>query len=143
MPILLILLVLDRAQERWYVPVVVCGLLASAQVADELAVVAVAVPVGAASVVRLVVLAIRLRPLREFWYDTALGMAARSRSAGGRYREPNRALGGFDLLRLPQQLLVPRSQLPGHIRALRETLLLLFGAIGEGNHGLAFLAQFR
>ena len=27
-PILLILLVLDRAQERWYVPVVVCGLLA-------------------------------------------------------------------------------------------------------------------
>ena len=27
-PILLILLVLDQTQERWYVPVVVCGLLA-------------------------------------------------------------------------------------------------------------------
>ena len=143
-PILLVLLVLDRAQERWYVPVVVCGLLAWAQVADELAVVAVAVPVGAVAVVRLVVLAIRLRPLREFWYDTALGMAATiSILLAAGTQKAIRALGGFDLLPLPQQLLVPRSQLPGHIRALGETLLLLFGANGQGNHGLAFLAQFH
>ena len=143
-PILLILLVLDRAQERWYVPVVVCGLLAWAQVADELAVVAVAVPVGAVAVVRLVVLAIRLRPLREFWYDTALGMAATvSILLAAGTEKAIRALGGFDLLPLPQQLLVTRSQLPGHIRALGETLLLLFGANGQGNHGLAFLAQFH
>jgi hypothetical protein len=54
-----------------------------------------------------------------------------------------RARGGFDLLPLPQQLLATRSQLPGHIRALAETLLLLFGANGQGNHGLAFLAQFH
>ena len=143
-PILLILLVLDRAQERWYVPVVVCGLLAWAQVADELAVVAVAVPVGAVAVVRLVVLAIRLRPLREFWYDTALGMAATvSILLAAGTDKAIRALGGFDLLPLPQQLLATRSQLPGHIRALAETLLLLFGANGQGNHGLAFLAQFH
>jgi hypothetical protein len=143
-PILLILLVLDRAQERWYVPVVVCGLLAWAQVADELAVVAVVVPVGAVAVVRLVVLAIRLRPLREFWYDTALGMAATvSILLAGGTEKAIRALGGFDLLPLPQQLLVTTSQLPGHIRALGETLLLLFGANGQGNHGLAFLAQFH
>ena len=143
-PILLILLVLDRAQERWYVPVVVCGLLAWAQVADELAVVAVAVPVGAVAVVRLVVLAIRLRPLREFWYDTALGMAATvSILLAAGTEKAIRALGGFDRLPLPRQLLVTRSQLPGHIRALGETLLLLFGANGQGNHGLAFLAQFH
>ena len=143
-PILLILLVLDRARERWYVPVVVCGLLAWAQVADELAVVAVAVPVGAVAVVRLVVLAIRFRPLREFWYDTALGMAATvSILLAAGTEKAIRALGGFDLLPLPQQLLVPRSQLPGHIRALGETLLLLFGANGQGNHGLAFLVQFH
>ena len=143
-PVLLILLVLDRAQERWYVPVVVCGLLAWAQVADELAVVAVVVPVGAVAVVRLVVLAIRLRPLREFWYDTALGLAATvSILLAAGTEKAIRALGGFDLLPLPRQLLVPRSQLPGHIRALGETLLLLFGANGQGNHGLAFLAQFH
>lgn len=143
-PVLLILLVLDRAQERWYVPVVVCALLAWAQVADELAVVAVVVPVAAVAVVRLVVLVIRLRPLREFWYDTALGLAATVSillAAGA--EKAIRALGGFDLLPLPQQLLVTRSQLPAHIRALGETLLLLFGANGQGNHGLAFLAQFH
>ena len=143
-PILLVLLVLDRARERWYVPVVVCGLLAWAQVADELALVAVAVPVGAVAVVRLVVLAVRLRPLREFWYDTALGMAATvSILLAAGTQKAIRALGGFDLLPLPQQLLVTRSQLPGHIRALGETLLLLFGANGQGNHGLAFLARFH
>jgi len=143
-PVLLILLVLDRAQERWYVPVVVCGLLAWAQVADELAVVAVVVPVGAVAVVRLVVLAIRLRPLREFWYDTALGLAATvSILLAAGTEKAIRALGGFDLLPLPRQLLAARSQLSGHIRALGETLLLLFGANGQGNHGLAFLAQFH
>jgi hypothetical protein len=143
-PILVILLVLERARERWYVPVVVCGLLAWAQVGDELAVVAVAVPVGAVAVVRLAVLAIRLRPLREFWYDTALGMAAAVSvllAAGA--QKAIRALGGFDLLPLPRQLVVTRSQLQGHIRALGETLLLLFGANGQGNHGLAFLAPFH
>jgi hypothetical protein len=143
-PILVILLVLDRAPERWYVPVVVCGLLAWAQVGDELAVVAVAVPVGAVAVVRLVVLAIRLRPLREFWYDTALGMAAAvSILLAAGVQRAIRALGGFDLLPLPRQMVVTRSQLQGHIRALGETLLLLFGANGQGNHGLAFLAQFH
>ena len=86
--ILLILLVLDRAQERWYVPVVVCGLLAWAKVADELAVIAVAVPVGAVAVVLLVVLAIRLRPLREFWYGHRAGGGRHGLNpAGGRYTE--------------------------------------------------------
>ena len=144
-PVLLILLVLDRGQERWYVPVVVCGLLAWAQVADELTVVAVVVPVGAVAVVRLVVLAIRLRPVREFWYDTALGLAAAvSILLAAGTEKAIRALDGFDLLPLPRQLLVPRSQLPGHLRALGESLLLLFGANGQGNHGLAaFLEQFH
>jgi len=144
-PVLLILLVLDQARERWYVPVVVCGLLAWAQVADELAVVAVVVPVGVVAVIRLVVLAIGLRPVREFWYDTALGLAAAvSVLLAAGTAKAIRALGGFDLLPLPRQLLAARSQLPGHLRALGQTLLLLFGASGQGNHGLAaFLAQFH
>jgi hypothetical protein len=143
-PILLILLVLDRAQERWYVPVTVCVLLAWAQVADEAALVAAAVPVAAVAVVRLAVLAARQRPLREFWYDTALGMAATvSILLADGTEKAIRALGGFDLLPLPQQLLVTRSQLPGHIRALGKTLLLLFGANGQGNRDPAFLAWFH
>ena len=139
-PILLILLVIDRAKERWYVPVAVCVLLAWAQIADETALIAVAVPVGAVAVVRLTALAARLRAPREFWYDAALGAAASASIllAAGAERAI-RALGGFDLLPLPQQLLVTRSQVPGHVRALGETLLLLFGANRQGYGGLAFL----
>jgi len=143
-PILLVLLVIDRARERWYVPVAVCVLLGWVQVADEAALVAVAVPVGAVAVVRLAVAATRRRPLREFWYDAALGAAASASillAAGA--EKAIRALGGFDLLPLPRQLLVTRSQLPGHIRALGETLLLLFGANGRGYGGLAFLTWFH
>lgn len=141
-PILLILLVIDRAPERWYVPVAVCVLLAWAQVADEVALVALAVPLGGVAVVRLAVLAIRQRPLREFWYDLALGAAAVvSILLATGTEKAIRALGGFELLPLPQQLLVTRSQLPDHVRALGETLLLLFGANGEGNSG--FLAGFH
>jgi hypothetical protein len=144
-PILLVLLVLDRAPERWYVPVAVCALLAWVQVGDKLALVAVAVPVGAVAVVRLIVLAIQFRPLREFWYDTGLGIAATvSVLLAAGTQKAMRALGGFDLLPLPrQQLLITRSQLPGHIRALGETLLLLFGANGQGTRGPVFLAQFH
>jgi hypothetical protein len=143
-PILLILLVLDRARERWYLPVLVCGLLAWVQVADELALVALAVPVAAVAVVRLAAAAIRLRPLREFRYDTALGLAAAVSIPLAKGTEwAIRALGGFRLLPLPPQLLVPRSQWPGHLRALGETLLLLFGANGQGGHGPALLAPFH
>ena len=143
-PILLILLVIDRARERWYVPVAVCLLLAWAQIADEAALIAVAVPVGAVAVVRLTVLAARLRPPREFWYDAVLGAAASASIllATGAERAI-RALGGFDLLPLPQQLLVTRSQVPGHVRALGETLLLLFGANRQGYGGLTFLTWFH
>lgn len=141
-PILLILLVIDRAPERWYVPVAVCVLLAWAQVADEVALVALAVPLGGVAVVRLAALAIRQRPLREFWYDLALGAAAVvSILLATGAEKAIRAFGGFELLPLPQQLLVTRSQLPDHVRALGETLLLLFGAYGKGNSG--FLAGFH
>ena len=140
-PVLLILLVLDRDGERWYVPVVTCGLLAWAQVADELAVIAVTVPVGVVAVVRLEVLTIRHRPLRELWYDTALGAAAVvSIGLAAGTEKALRALGCFDLLPLPRYLFVARSQLPGHVRALGETLLLLFGASGQGGGGPVFLA---
>jgi hypothetical protein len=143
-PILVVLLILDRAPERWYAPVTVCGLLAWAQVADDLAMVAVAVPVAAVAVVRLVLLAIRLHPLREFRYDTALGIAAAvSILLAAGTDKAIRALGGFGLLPLPQQLFVSGSQLPGHIRALGETLLLLFGANSQGDQGLPFIAQFH
>ena len=144
-PILLLLLVLDRAPERWYVPVAVCALLAWVQVGDKLALVAVAVPVGAVAVTRLIVLAIQLRPLREFRYDTALGLAAMvSMLLAAGTQLAIRALGGFDLLPLPrQQLPGTWTQLPGHIRALGETLLLLFGASGQGTSEPVFLTQFH
>ena len=76
--------------------------------------VAVAVTVGAVAVVRLVVLAADSAGYEEFWYDTALGMAPTvSILLAASTGKAIRALGGFDLLHFPQQLLAARSAAAG------------------------------
>ena len=71
-PILLVLLLLDWGERRddvagprWYVPAVVCALLAWSQVGDELSLVAATVPIGAVCAFRLAVTLIRRRPRAE------------------------------------------------------------------------------
>ena len=75
-PILILLLLLDRARERWYVPAAVCLLLAWVQVADQLTLIAATAPVAAVAGVRLLVLAARRRPRGELRYDGLLLAAA-------------------------------------------------------------------
>jgi len=125
-PILLMLLVLDRARERWWVPVVVGVLLTLAQVSDVLATFAGAVAVAVACGVRVV----RGRPQKSGGYDLCLGLAAVAsiglarlvlwgiNAAGGFYmRPPKNGLG-----------LAPISALPAHLGDTGYNLLILFGA---------------
>jgi hypothetical protein len=131
-PILLMLLVLDRAPERWWVPVVVGVLLTLAQISDVLATFAGAAAVAVACGVRVV----RGRPQKSAGYDLCLGLAAvvsiglarlvlwGINAAGGFYmRPPKNGLG-----------LAPITALPAHLGDTGYNLLILFGADFFGQH---------
>jgi hypothetical protein len=130
-PILLMLLVLDRAPERWWVPVVVGVLLTLAQVSDVLATYAAAAAVAAACGVRLCSAIVRgPRPLKLPGYDVSLVVAAilsvglahlilwGIHAAGGFYMPPPKNGIGF----------APLSALPTHASETGYNLLILFGA---------------
>jgi hypothetical protein len=145
-PILAILLLLDRLPERWYVPVAVCLLLAWTQVADALTLVGATAPVGGVAVVRLGMLALRRRPIREFWFDASLAAAAAiSILLASGAQTAIRALGGFNQRPLPSRLFATRAQIPVNARVLGKTLLLLFGAnqTGSPQQDLRLLAWFH
>ena len=128
-PILILLLLLDRARERWYVPAAVCLLLAWVQVADQLTLIAATAPVAAVAGVRLLVLAARRRPRGELRYDGLLLAAAVGSVVLASLAEAVlRALGGFRESPLVYGLLAPVSQIPANARMMGRTLLLLFGA---------------
>ena len=128
-PILALLLFLDRAPERWWVPVGVCAALAWIQVADLLTLAAATAPIAAVALVRMMLLAVRRRPLPEYRYDAMLLVAAGLSTQLAKVAQHMlRRLGGFDLRPLPHQLLAPLSDVPANTRTMGQTLLLLFGA---------------
>jgi hypothetical protein len=134
-PVLALFLLLDRAPERWWVPPVACVVLAAVQVGDQLGLVAATAPIAGVAALRLVMLALRRRPLREYWYDAALLAAAAAsyelanvtlraiRKFGGYYQEP-----------LPKQLIAPMSQVRGNLHVMLQSIQLLFGASYQGRH---------
>jgi hypothetical protein len=130
-PILLMLVLLDRAPERWWVPLVVVLLLTLAQVSDPLATYAAAVAVGLACAVRVgSEIARRQPPQRGRLYDAALVSAAlvsvalahlilaKIHAVGGFYFPPPKNGVGF----------APLSGLPVHSRLTGYSVLILFGA---------------
>jgi hypothetical protein len=130
-PLLLALLVLDRAPERWYVPVVMCLMLTWAQVSDPLATYAGAAGLAAACGVRACSeVARRARPPKSRWYDAALLAAAVASfafahgalrviaAAGGFFVHPVEGGQGFAQL----------SAMPDQSWAFAGCVLLLFGA---------------
>jgi hypothetical protein len=130
-PLLLVMLLLDRAPERWWVPVGVGLLLTLAQVSDELATFAGAAAVAVACGVRVcAAISRRQRPLKLQRYDVSLVAAAvisiplahlilaEIHAAGGFYfPPPKNGLG-----------LAPLSTLPVHFGDTVYNLLILFGA---------------
>jgi hypothetical protein len=134
-PILLLLLLLDRAPERWYVPAGVCALLAWVQVADRLSLIAATAPVAVVAIVRLIALAVRRRPRSEFRYDSLLLLAAgASVVLAAVVEKVLRLLGGYTENSLTFGLLSPVSQIPANVRMMGRTLLLLFGANSPGKN---------
>src|SRR5215472_2131733 len=145
-PILAMLLFLDRAPERWYVPVAVCGTLALVQVGDKLSLVAATAPVAAVAVARLVMLSMRRRPLSEFRYDALLLVAAGLSVEVARLAEAViRLLGGFRLTPLPTGLRAPLAQTPANTRMLGQIIMLLFGANspGRSHQQIEIIARFH
>jgi hypothetical protein len=136
-PILLLLLVLDRCPQRWYTAAAACVLLAWTDVADQLTLVAAAAPLAVVAVVRLGLLALRRRPRAEYRYDALLTVAAIvSVPLGSGAEKVLRHLGGFQLRPLPQQLLAPRSQIRGNVHVLGQALMVLFGTNVPGRHSV-------
>jgi hypothetical protein len=153
-PVLVLLLLLDRAEGRtsdraggrWLVPVAVCAVLALAEVGDELTVAVATVPLGVVCAIRLTTGRLttgrlttgRLRsggaPSRaEVLLERAL-LAAAVVSVG-LARLANlviRALGGFDLRPVAGVAVAPLSRVPANAGLLWQTILLLFGANQPG-----------
>jgi hypothetical protein len=133
-PVLLVLLVLDRATERWWVPVVVGVMLTWAQVNDPLATFAAAAAIGVACAVRICLVFIRReqagRTWRTWWYDASLAVAAvvslglahlilaKIHAIGGFYVPPPKH--GYGLAQV--------SALPTQTRVTGSNILMLFGA---------------
>jgi hypothetical protein len=130
-PILLMLLLLDRAPERWWVPAAAGVMLTWAQVSDPLATFAGAAAVAGACGVRACSQIARgeRRPT-AWWYDASLAVAAvvsvglahlilrGISAAGGFYMPPPKYGMGF----------APVWALPGQARVAGYNVLILFGA---------------
>jgi hypothetical protein len=130
-PVLLLLLLLDRAPERWWVPAAACVLLAWIQVADELTLAAATVPVAAVAVVRLGLRAKRRRSRADLGDEALLAAAAASVPLDSAAQLVMRQLGGYQMRPLPP-LLASGSRIPANVHVLGQTILILFGANGQG-----------
>jgi hypothetical protein len=124
-------LVLDRAAERWWVPVVVGVLLTLAQLNDVQATFSAAAAVGAACGVRACSEVARWqRPPRERWYDASLVVAALASFALAHLIVAGiHAAGGFYLPGPKNGLgFAPISAMSADTWATVYNVLILFGA---------------
>ncbi|HJZ06566.1 MAG TPA: hypothetical protein VJ283_00685, partial [Trebonia sp.] len=134
-PILALFLLLDRAPERWWVPPVACLVLAAVQIGDQLGLVAATAPIAGVAAARLAMLALRRRPLRDYWYDAALlAAAAASYELANVSLRAIRKFGGYYQAPLPKQLIAPMSQVRGNLHVMLQSIQLLFGANYQGRH---------
>jgi hypothetical protein len=148
-PLLLLLLLLDRARGSRWVPVAVFVLLAWASVADPLVEVIGALPLAAVCLARVAVCLPRsLGALRAYWCELSLAIAAvlavLAATVAGRLIP---ALGGFQINKGVTGL-IPLREVPGNGPLALRSVLALFGAdfqdapAGDGQHpvNLAFAA---
>ncbi|HSZ39758.1 MAG TPA: hypothetical protein VK817_07355 [Trebonia sp.] len=133
-PILLTLLLVDRAREHWLVPVAVCVLLVWAQLDDPMAEYAAALPLVLVGLVRAGVSLYRFRrdaSRRRAWrYDAGLAVAAAvSYELTQIAIHVIRAAGGFSMRSLSSATAtIPASQWGDQLVRTGRDALLLFGA---------------
>ena len=129
-PILLALLILDRARRRWWVPVVVAAVLGWALVGDPLVLLIGVAPLVIVSGARSFgLLALRRQPLAVAWYDLSLAAAGLAAAAGGTaLNELIKANHGFVLSPSAMKYAVPSTALPANVSATVNNFLGLFSA---------------
>jgi hypothetical protein len=141
-PILLTLLLVDRAAERWWVAVAMGALLTWAQVDDPLATYAAALPVALVCLVRVgVPLVLRRRP---GWYDAGLAAAALvSVELTRLVISAIKAAGGYSMQSLTGVAkMIPSAEWGRQIHATVENVLILFGADFFDQHGFQTAIAF-
>jgi hypothetical protein len=128
-PLMVILIVVDRAPRRWYVPAAVAMMLAWVIVADRVAVLDAALPLVAVCGIRAIWAAVHDRKrLASLWFEFSLmaagvvsfGLAAVAVSA-------IEHLGGYTSLPLPSGF-AATATLPAHVLLTAEGILTLYGA---------------
>jgi hypothetical protein len=126
-PILLTLLFIDRARERWWAVAVTMLLLVWAQVDDPLAMYAAAVPMALVCAVRAALPLVRRR--RPGWYD--LGLAAAAVVSVGLTKlavHGIKAAGGYQMHALKVRQSIPVSVWGEQVKLTVQNVLILFGA---------------
>jgi len=131
-PLLLTWLVLDRGGRRWYVPLITSVLLAWAETADSIAVIAGIIPLALVCVVRAA-RATLARSGRDVAYELAMAGGALAAAQGASWiLKAMTAAGGFTIRPLGVQI-APLSEILGHnLRVTARCLLVLFGANAGG-----------
>jgi hypothetical protein len=143
-PVLLLMLLLDWARPRWYVPVAVGMVLTLAIVGEPLTLVVGVLPVVAVCLARVCMALLRRVPPRSLWFEFSLACAAALAVAAS--MAVNRlitALGGYSSNKNPATL-VPLPVLPGNVPMAARSVLALFGADyasarGGLNHAFAVI----
>jgi hypothetical protein len=131
-PLLLTWLVLDRGGRRWQVPLATSVLLAWAEVADSIVLVAGIIPLALVGLARGA-RAARARSRRDAAYELAL--AGGALAAAGAARWILRAVtsaGGFTVRPLSTRVAPPGEILSHNLPAAGRCLLVLFGASTAG-----------
>jgi hypothetical protein len=134
-PLLVTMLVLDRDQPHWYVPVLAGLLLAWASIADTLVLPVGVAPLAVVALARAAGALIAHRGWRPVSYQ--LSLVAAAGAAAGIWAGSGpiiRALGGFAVARVPFHV-IAWSGLAAHTRTAGLSMLALFGASFQGTHG--------
>ena len=128
-PVLLLMLLLDWAGRRWYVPVAAGLLLALTIVGDPLTLVIGVVPVVAVCLARAGLALLRRRvPLRSLWFEFSLAAAAVVAVPVATTADRLvRTLGGFNTSKNPSHI-VSLSVLQRNVPFTARGFLALFGA---------------
>ena len=129
-PVLLALLILDRAPRRWWVPVVVAAVLGWALVGDSLVLLIGVAPLVVVCGARSFgLLAVRRVPLSAAWYDLSLAAAGVAAAVGGSaLSRLISASGGFVVSPDKTHYVVGSAAIPGNASVTFEDFLQLFSA---------------
>ncbi|MBO0834744.1 MAG: hypothetical protein J2P28_04380 [Actinobacteria bacterium] len=129
-PVMAVWLILDRARQRWFVPVIATIILAWAAVADALVLFIGVLPVIGVCIIRVWrAVAVEGRPLRSQWFGIGLGAGAVLAAGIAELALlAIRAAGGFVVGPLSTHVVGGVSGLPHSLNVTAQSLLLVSGA---------------